>query len=43
MLNIPHFRGVFMRNNFPNKIHVCETGIINLDDKDGSETHWKAY
>lgn len=32
-----------MRNNLPKKIHKNETGVINLDDKDGPGTHWTAY
>lgn len=43
-LNIPHFRGVFMRNSLPKtgpKYH--ETAIVNLDNFDGKGTHWVAY
>lgn len=42
-LRIPNFRGVYMRNNLPKHINVNETGIINLDDKNGPGTHWTAY
>lgn len=42
-LNIQDFRGVFMRNALPKKIHRNETGIINLDDETGPGTHWTAY
>lgn len=41
---IPHFRGVFMRNELslmtPRR---NETGIINLDSSSGNGTHWVAY
>ena len=30
-LGIKHFRGIFSRDNLPNKIQRLETGIINLD------------
>ena len=43
MLNIPHFRGVFMRNKLPKKIKDIESGIINLDNSNGKGTHWTAY
>jgi hypothetical protein len=43
ILNIPNFRGIFMRNGLPKRIKSKETGIINLDDKNGPGTHWTAY
>jgi hypothetical protein len=39
-LEIPHFRGVFCRNELPHKANVNECGIINLDDSRGMGTHW---
>ena len=43
-LKIPHFRGVFMRNQLPVKgPHKNESAIVNLDDSDGPGTHWVAY
>lgn len=43
-MKIPHFRGVFMRNGLPKSgPFKHESGIINLDDNDGSGTHWVAY
>lgn len=43
-LNIPHFRGVFMRNDLPTtKPHKIECAIINLDDLSGPGSHWTAY
>ena len=43
-MNIPFFRGVFMRNELPKKgPRKNETAIVNLDDKNGPGTHWVAY
>lgn len=43
-MNIPHFRGVFMRDEFANlKPYTYESGIVNLDDSSGPGTHWTAY
>lgn len=43
-LNIPNFRGVFMRNDLPkSKPYVNECGIINLDDKNSRGSHWTSY
>lgn len=42
--HIPNFRGVFMRDNLPSKIHrIHECGIVNLDNNRGLGTHWVAY
>lgn len=38
---IPHFRGVFMRNELPKRVWQYESGIVNLDT--GNGTHWTAY
>lgn len=43
LLNIPYFRGVYMRNRLPAKIRKMECGIVNLDDYLGQGTHWTAY
>lgn len=41
--NIPHFRGVFMRDNLP-KAPVCvECAVVNLDSEDNIGSHWTAY
>lgn len=32
-----------MRNALPNKAHKYESAIVNLDDENGSGTHWVAY
>lgn len=42
-MRIPYFRGVFMRNNLPQQIRFNESGIVNLDNINGSGTHWVAY
>lgn len=42
-LRIPHFRGVFMRDELPLKIGENESGIVNLDNASGPGTHWTAY
>lgn len=43
LLQIPYFRGIFMRNELPKKINNIEYGIINLDDSKGEGSHWTAY
>lgn len=42
-LNIPNFRGVFMRDDLPATPRKYETGIVNLDSKHGDGTHWVCY
>lgn len=42
-LKIPHFRGVFMRDNLPRKIRKLECGVVNMDSSNGPGTHWTAY
>lgn len=41
--NIPHFRGVFMRDDLPKRVRKYERGIVNLDSINGPGTHWIAY
>ena len=36
-------RGIYSRDNLPNKIHRLETGIINLDNSIGGGTHWVCH
>uniref|UniRef100_A0ABD2XAG9 Phospholipase A2-like domain-containing protein n=2 Tax=Trichogramma kaykai TaxID=54128 RepID=A0ABD2XAG9_9HYME len=44
LLKIPHFRGVFMRDELPSSgAHYRESAIVNLDDSIGPGTHWVAY
>ena len=42
-LGIKYFRGIYSRDNLPDKIHKLETGIINLDDSMGGGSHWICY
>lgn len=32
-----------MRNSLPRRPWTVESGIVNLDDKEGPGTHWVAY
>lgn len=42
-LDLPHFRGVFLRDTLPKKPLTNECGILNLDSSDGSGTHWVCW
>ena len=43
-LKIRNFRGVFLRDELPNKPRMNECGIINLADSNDLEgTHWTCY
>lgn len=42
-LQIPHFKGVFMRDRLPQKIGLNESAIINLDSESNPGTHWVCY
>ena len=42
-IEIPGFRGVFVRDNLPSKRRKGECGILNLDDATGTGTHWVAW
>ena len=42
-LNIPDFRGVYLRDELPNKPKRNECGILNLDDSSGSGSHWVVF
>ena len=42
-LNIPHFRGVFMRNDLPRRPLKRECGILNIDGASGRGTHWVCW
>ena len=41
-LDLKHFRGIYSRDQLPQKIQK-EIGIINLDDMQGPGTHWVCY
>ena len=38
--SIPNFRLVAMRDALPKQPNFIESGILNLDDTRGSDTHW---
>lgn len=42
-LNIPYFRGVYMRDELPKNPRQYESAIVNLDSKHGDGTHWVCY
>lgn len=43
-MKIPHFRGVYMRDNLPNsKTWKNECMIINHDSAKNHGTHWTCY
>ena len=42
-LNIPDFRGVFMRDTLPNKPKKRECGIVNFSSSKEIGTHWVCY
>src|SRR5678816_1027780 len=42
-LNIPNFRGVFMRDALPKRPRRNECGILNLDDSNGAGTHYCSF
>ena len=42
-LQIPIFRGVFMRNNLPPRPQKRECGILNLDDVSSRGSHWVCW
>lgn len=41
--HLPHFRGVFMRDNLPKKPLHNECGILNLQTTKEDGSHWVAY
>lgn len=41
--DVKFFRGVYMRDNLPKKPYYNESGIVNLDSKNGRGSHWVAY
>ena len=42
-LKIKNMRGVFVRDELPQKTRKDECGILNLDDSDGKGTHWISW
>lgn len=43
LLQIPNFRGVYMRDKLPHIPNKYERAIVNLDDNLNNGTHWCAY
>ena len=43
LLKIPHFRGVFMRDELPQKIKTLECGIMNFNTHEQIGSHWVCY
>lgn len=41
-MQIPHFRGVFMRDSLPKKCKRNECFVLNHDSTKNSGTHWTA-
>ena len=42
-LNILNFKGVFSRDELPNKPKRIECGILNIDDSNGRGSHWCSF
>ena len=42
-LKVPYFRGVFMRDELPNRKHIIECGIMNLNTSDQIGSHWLCF
>ena len=42
-LHIPHFRGVFMKNDLPKLPHKNESGIVNFNTTAEPGSHWVGY
>ena len=43
LLKIPHFRGVFMRDELPKDVESTECGIMNFNTHDQFGGHWVCY
>lgn len=42
-IDVPYFRGVFMKNGLPKTPKHIECAIVNLDNSENPGTHWVAY
>ena len=42
-LDIPNFRGVFMRDTLPHQPYTKECGIVNFNTSTQSGSHWICY
>ena len=43
ILQVPHFRGVFMRDELPQRIKTLECGIMNFNTHEQIGSHWVCY
>ena len=43
LLRVPKFRGVFMRDELPERSNPVECGIVNLSTHNNLGTHWVCY
>ena len=43
LLKIPHFRGVFMRDELPENVESTECGIMNFNTRGQVGSHWVCY
>ena len=43
VLKVPKFRGVFMRDELPQRVNTVECGIVNLSIHEHLGTHWVCY
>ena len=43
ILQVPHFRGVFMRDELPQRIKTLECGIMNFNTHKQTGCHWVCY
>lgn len=41
-LEVPHFRGIYMRDTLPKTVKRTECWILNHDDSHSTGTHWTA-
>ena len=42
-LKVPHFRGVYMRDELPSHVETLECGIMNFNRSDQLGSHWVCY
>ena len=42
-LKVPYFRGVFMRDELPDRKHIIECGIMNLNKSEQIGSHWVCF
>ena len=42
-LRVPHFRGVFMRDELPPQVKPLECGVVNFNTSEQVGSHWVCY